>query len=100
MLHALILAVATLTPGQVNSVIAGAEKAFSTYIFPDVAAKAVAVLNEKAPTYRTITDPDALAKAMTADLFAVTHDKHVRIDFPFDASQFGDASQPNPAQQH
>ncbi|HTZ54474.1 MAG TPA: S41 family peptidase [Candidatus Acidoferrum sp.] len=100
MFHALILAVAALTPAQVDSVVAGAEKAFSSYIFPDVAAKAVARLKEKAPAYRTITDPDVLAKTMTADLFAVTHDKHVHIEYPFDPSQFGDASQANAAQMH
>jgi hypothetical protein len=100
MFHALILAAVALTPAQVNSVVAGAEAAFRTYIFPDVAAKAVAVLKERTSTYRTISDPEALAKAMTADLFAVTHDKHVHIEYPFDPSQFGDASQPNAAQMH
>ncbi len=99
MFHALILAVA-LTPAQVDSVVAGAEAAFHSYIYPDVAAKAVAVLKDKAPSYRTIADPEALAKAITADLFAVTHDKHVHIEYPFDPSQFGDASQPNAAQMH
>ncbi len=100
MFHALILAAVALTPVQVDTVVTGAEAAFRSYIFPNVAAEAVAVLKEKAPTYRTITDPEALAKAMTADLFAVTHDKHVRIEYPFDPSRFGDASQPNAAQMH
>jgi C-terminal processing protease CtpA/Prc len=100
MFHALILAAVALTPPQVDSVVANAEAAFHSYIFPDVAAKAVTVLKERAPTYRTIADPEALAKAMTADLFAVTHDKHVHIEYPFDPSQFGDASQPNAAQMH
>jgi retinol-binding protein 3 len=101
MFHALILAASVaLTPAQVNSVVVNAEAAFHTYIFPDVAAKAVAVLKERASTYRTISDPEALAKAMTTDLYAVTHDKHVHIEYPFDPSQFGDASQPNPAQMH
>jgi hypothetical protein len=101
MFHALILAAAVaLTPAQVDSVVARAEAAFGTYIFPNVAAKAVVVLKDKAPAYRKIADPEALAKAMTADLFAVTHDKHVHIEYPFDPSQFGDASQPNAAQMH
>lgn len=100
MFHALILAAVALTPAQVDSVVAGAEKAFSSYIFPDVAGKAVAALKEKAPTYRTIADPEALAKTMTADLFAVTHDKHVHVEYPFDPSQFSDASHSNAAQMH
>jgi C-terminal processing protease CtpA/Prc len=100
MFHALILAAVVLTAAQVDSVVAGAEKAFSSYIFPDVAAKAVAVLKEKTPAYQAITDPDALAKTMTADLFAVTHDKHVHVEYPFDLSRFGDASQPNANQMH
>src|ERR1700722_1679373 len=100
MFHALVLAVVSLTPAQVDSVVSGAAKTFSTYIFPDVAAKAVATLKEKAPAYRAISDPEVLAKTMTSDLYAVTHDKHIRIEYPFDPSQFGDASQPNPAQMH
>jgi retinol-binding protein 3 len=100
MFHALILAVAALTPAQVDSVVANAEAAFHNYIFPDVATKAVAVLKRREPSYRTISDPDALAKAMTADLFAVTHDKHVHIEYPTDPSSFDDASHPNAAQMH
>jgi retinol-binding protein 3 len=100
MFHALILAAVALTPAQVDSVVANAEAAFHNYIFPDVAAKAVAVLKEREPSYRTITDPKALATAMTADLFAVTHDKHVHIEYPADPSAFDDASKPNAAQMH
>lgn len=100
MFHALILAVASLTPAQVDSVVTSAEKTFSRYIFPDVAAKAVDVLKERTPAYRSIADPAALAKAMTADLYAVTHDKHVHVAYPFDASRFDDSNQPNAAQMH
>lgn len=100
MFHALILAAVVLSATQVDSVVAGAEMAFNSYIFPDVAARAVTVLKAKAPSYRAITDPELLAKTMTADLFAVTHDKHVHIEYPFDPSQFGDASKPNAAAMH
>jgi retinol-binding protein 3 len=88
MLHTLILA-AALTPGQVDSIIAGAEKAFHDYVFPDVATKAIAMLKSHEASYRTMSDPEKLTDTVNADLVAVTHDKHVRLFYPFDVPHIG-----------
>jgi hypothetical protein len=85
MLHALLFAVA-LTPAQVDSTIAAAERAFHDYVIPDAGAKAEAMLKANEPSYRRISDPDALVKTVNADLYATTHDRHVRLEYPFDAS--------------
>jgi hypothetical protein len=84
MVYAVLLAAVTLTPGQVDSVISGAERAFHAYVFPDVARRAVALLEQRESGYRAIGDPKALAANVNADLLTVTHDKHVRLMYPFD----------------
>jgi hypothetical protein len=98
MLHALLLA-AALSPVQVDAVIAGAEKAFGDYVFPAVAKSAVVALKQREHAYRAIADPAALVTAVNADLLAVTHDKHVRLNYPFDPAMIG-SSEPDAAQQH
>jgi retinol-binding protein 3 len=88
-MHIFVMMLALVTPGQVDSIIAGAETAFHDYVFPDVAAKAVDMLKSNEPSYRKISDPRKLADTVTADLLAVTHDKHVRILYPLDVPQIG-----------
>jgi retinol-binding protein 3 len=86
MFHALILAITTvtLTPAQVDSIMTNAEKAFKTYVFPDVAEKAVAMLRAHTASYEEISDPKELRSTVNRDLLTVTHDKHVSLWYPFD----------------
>jgi hypothetical protein len=53
------------------------------YVFPDVAKRAGEALNAKfkSKAYDSITDGQALAKALTDDLFALTKDSHLRFQF-------------------
>jgi retinol-binding protein 3 len=90
MFGALTLAVVTvLTPTQIGGLLAKAEAAFHDYVFPHVAARAVSMLKSNAPRYETISDPAAFAAAVNADLLAVTRDRHVHIEYPFDSAMFG-----------
>lgn len=52
-----------------------------SYVFPDVAQKAGAAIaaKEKEGAYGKLGDSIAFADALTADLQAVTHDKHMRV---------------------
>ncbi len=51
------------------------------YVFPDVAAAMARVAREAESTgkYRTLTDPQKFAQALTADLRSVSHDGHLRV---------------------
>jgi hypothetical protein len=99
MIHAVLLAAAVaLSPAQIDSMLASAERTFNNYVFPDVAAKTVEMLRRNTPRYENISDPKAFISAVNADLYASTHDKHVNIWYPFDASAFGD--KPNEAIAH
>jgi hypothetical protein len=54
-----------------------------SYIYPDLAQKmddAIRV-NQRRGEYDAIIDPDVFASRLTKDLQAVSHDKHLRIDF-------------------
>lgn len=100
MIHGLILA-AALTTAQVDAVILGAEKAFGNYIYPDIAAKAVGMLKSNEHSYESINDPEDLTKRLDADLLAVTHDKHVRVYYPFDPGRmFGGSTGADPLATH
>lgn len=84
MIHALLLAAATtLTPAQIDGVLAKTEQAFSVYPFPAVAKQAVATLKARTPQYEKLNDPKAFQSAINHDLAAVTHDKHVHVAYPF-----------------
>ncbi len=60
--------------------IAATHEISERYVFPDVAAKIATELqrNVTAGTYDSLT-PEALAAAVSADLFALSHDKHLRL---------------------
>lgn len=88
---------ASLTPVQIDRLVVKAEMAFNSYIFPSVAVKAVAALKGNTTKYEAIHDPKALAVAITADLYSVTHDKHVGVWFPYDGPP--DSSKPPTKQQ-
>jgi retinol-binding protein 3 len=53
------------------------------YVYPDLAQKmAEAVrVNQKRGDYDAITDPDAFANRLTKDLQAVSHDKHLGVNY-------------------
>jgi retinol-binding protein 3 len=53
------------------------------YVFPDVAKRAGEALNAKfkSNAYDSTTDGQALAQALTDDLFALTKDSHLRFQF-------------------
>ena len=87
MIHAFLLAVATLAPSQVDGMLAKAEAAFNDYVFPDVASRAVDILRRNRAKYEAIHDPEVFKGAVDADLYAVTHDKHVRLRYPYTESQ-------------
>jgi len=55
----------------------------ANYIFPEVADKMIAALenNFKKGNYKTITDPQEFANQLTEDLQSVSHDKHLRVRF-------------------
>lgn len=71
----------TLTPVQIDDVLANVEKAFHAYVFPDTAEKAVAMLKGNSHEYESISDPTILIQTMNADLLAVTHDKHIKLHY-------------------
>jgi retinol-binding protein 3 len=56
----------------------------SAYVFPDVAAAMERAVRERmnAKEYDAITSPSAFAKKLTADLQAVSKDKHLRVISP------------------
>lgn len=80
-------AVATMTPAKVDVVVDAAVDALRAYVFPHVGARAIARLKERRAAYERLADPTGLRAAMNADLAEVTHDKHVRVIYPFEAPQ-------------
>jgi retinol-binding protein 3 len=53
------------------------------YVYPDLAQKMAETVraNQKRGDYESITDPNAFANRLTKDLEAVSHDKHLRVDY-------------------
>ena len=101
MFHALVLAAAaTLTPSQVGGIVGNAEKAFSSYVFPEVAAKAVAMLKQNVSKYEAISDPETFRQTVNTDLLSVTHDKHVRLWYPYDRAGGDDPSPADEQKEH
>jgi len=95
MVHALLFAAAAaLAPSQIATVISNAEKAFHDYVFPDVAAQTVAMLQRNVQRYEALSDPHAFVAAVNTDLRAATHDKHVHVFYPFEPQQFASNNSP------
>src|ERR1700761_3602106 len=63
------------------SVLDAASKALGHYAFPARIAPLRAVLATNRAAYLQIDDPQAFADAVTAGLYGVAHDKHIRIDY-------------------
>ncbi|MBI1403814.1 MAG: peptidase [Porphyrobacter sp.] len=59
------------------------ERMRETYVFPDIAAAAEESLRaaQRRGDYAAISDPAAFADRLTADLRAVTHDKHLGVAY-------------------
>src|SRR5258708_4460989 len=57
------------------------------YVFPDVAAKMSAAIRERQSKgeYNGITSSKEFAKALTDHLRAISHDKHLQVDYFFEA---------------
>lgn len=85
----MLAAVAALTPAQIDTVLQKAEAAFHDYVFPNVAQRAVAMLEKNERRYEGIADPQTFVKTVNADLYEVTHDRHVRIRYPYNPAMVG-----------
>ena len=68
----------------------------SDYVLPDVAEKMVQIIREHRARYDAITDGAKLAKALTDDLQAVSHDHHLGVDYSADPVPEGNMDQPSP----
>jgi hypothetical protein len=83
-----------------------ATKLTEYYVYPDVAAKMIAAVqeHEKKGDYKSITDGNEFADGVSRDLRAVSHDRHLFVAYnPFTVPQQpGSASGPHgpsPAEQ-
>jgi len=63
-----------------------ARKLASDYAIPQTATKLAAAVRakEKSGAYRSITCAPVLARQLTADLYAIAHDRHLHVDYSFD----------------
>jgi hypothetical protein len=57
----------------------------SRYVDPDMGKRLAAALRakQKANAYKNITTLPELARVLTEDLYAIAHDKHLRVNFSF-----------------
>ena len=73
-----------LAKDELKQVISNANQLLkSDYVFPEVAKKMAQTLNTniKSGKYADIKQPQVLAQALTKDLQAISHDKHLRVLF-------------------
>jgi len=77
-------AVASFTPSQRAAVLDAAEKALANYTFTDKVPALRASIESHRSAYLQIGDPGEFATAVTADLYSVAHDKHVRLSYSAD----------------
>src|SRR5258708_5058309 len=78
----------TLSAETRKEVIAGALKKLNEgYVFPDVAKRMEAAIQKRLQSgeYDGITSADKLAKTLTEHLQAVSHDKHLRVRYSYEA---------------
>ncbi len=68
----------------------------SNYVYPETADKMASTLsmNLHAGRYDTIHRPEALGEMLTTDLYEVSRDKHLRVEYRPVSSQRSDASAP------
>jgi Peptidase family S41/N-terminal domain of Peptidase_S41 in eukaryotic IRBP len=76
------------------------ERLTEYYVYPDVAAKMIQAMrdHEKRGDYNSIVDGNEFADALSRDLKAVSHDKHLFVGYnPFiSPDQSGSSSEPRP----
>ena len=73
-----------LDAGEMQAVVnAAADALAKQYVFPDVARKMGDLVrrNLKAGQYKALTDPQAFAERLTADLRSVSRDRHLVVGF-------------------
>jgi len=72
-------AAAELTPAAAGEVLDQIGKGLDTYIFPDVARRAQASLKAHRAEFLELETRQAFAAAVSKDLYATTHDKHLKV---------------------
>jgi hypothetical protein len=67
--------------GQRAAAVELARQLAENYVFPELGRKAgdAVLAKERSGAYAKLSDPDEFAQALTRDLQAVTHDKHMRV---------------------
>ncbi|MEH6537385.1 MAG: S41 family peptidase [Psychroserpens sp.] len=76
--------VTLLTPKEQQTVVDSiGSKLNANYVFPDIATKMVSSIESKLGNgvYKSILDPQEFATTLTADLRAISNDKHLRVSF-------------------
>lgn len=76
--------VTELTPQEHQTVVDSiSSKLNANYVFPEVATKMVSNIESKLDNgkYKSIVDPQEFASVLTADLQAISKDKHLRVIF-------------------
>lgn len=68
-----------LTPQAAGEVLDQLDKGLDTYIFPDVAKRAQASLRAHRAEYLKLDTREAFATAVSKDLYATTHDGHLKV---------------------
>ena len=74
----------SFTPDQRAAILTGAEKALGNYTFTNEVAALRSAIETHRNGYLQIDDPQAFAKAISADLYAIAHDKHIRLVYSAD----------------
>jgi C-terminal processing protease CtpA/Prc len=73
-----------LTPKEQQTVVDSiGSKLNANYVFPEIATKMSSSIESKlgSGTYKSIVDPQEFASKLTADLRAISNDKHIRVTF-------------------
>jgi hypothetical protein len=76
--------VTPLTPKEQQTVVDSiGSKLNANYVFPEVATKMSSSIESKLENgnYKSILDPQEFASTLTADLRAISNDKHIRVTF-------------------
>lgn len=93
----------TLDAATRTQVIEGVLKRLNdSYVFPEVAKKMEAAVRERMQRneYDSITSAKAFAEKLTADLQDVSHDKHLRVRYSYEAIPANEMrGEPTPAEQ-
>ena len=86
---------ASLTPQQVDEIVDHLLIGLRDYVFPEVAEQLQSQVRTHRSEYRAISDSNALAARLTADLRAVGRDHHLEVAF---GEELGVQKEPTPAE--